>query len=273
MPDLIAGDSSGSPSGTVGGSPTTTAPPESSSAATTVQPGTEADSSPKGPIPYERFEEVNRKYGALSWAEGLDGDHVRQQTQFFQWLDSDPEGAFRYMQDYLTRAGALKPRRAAPTPDEERPQPDVVVPETGQKFYSADAAEKLTRWIAKQTASPLEQRLQSIEAQHVQGQAATRARTQLADAVATLPHFVEHQKDILAAMEKDSRLGLEGAYNRVVVPKLRQLERDAILKEIQQKAHAGTVDPSRTGGTGQATPGKRLGFAEAFRREFTRRSA
>ena len=269
-----AGESGASQTGSVGSSPATTATLEPSSSGTTTQTGAGAgtQTEPKGPIPYERFDEVNTKYNALNWAEGLDQNRTKQQSQFFQWLDADPEGAFKYMEDYLTRAGALKRQQQAQEATNQRPQPDVVVPETGQKFYSAEAAERLAQWIATQSTEPLEKRLQSIEGVHAQSRAAAQAQAQLVEANAW-PYFKDNQPAILAAMEKDHRLSLEGAYNRVVVPKIRQFEREAVLKEINQKSQATTVNPASGGATGQQLPGKKLGFAEVFRREFAKRGA
>ena len=188
MSDTItAGDSgAGTPGG--GGSPTATATPGSSSTGTIAPAGTGTEDS-KGPVPYDRFNEVNTKYNALKWAESLDSGRVQQQGQFFQWLDADPEGAFRYMEDYLTRAGALRGRQAAQTqPRDDRPQPDVVVPETGQKFYSAEAAERLAQWISRQSVQPVEQRLQQLESSHSQARVHAQAQAQLAEAAA-LPYF------------------------------------------------------------------------------------
>ena len=76
--------------------------------------------------------------------------------------------------------------------------------------------------------------------------------------------------EILNEMERDQRLSLEGAYRRIVFPKLRQLERAAIVAETQQKANASTVNPGAVAATGK-TSVKNLSFQEVFRREFNRR--
>ena len=264
-----AGDSSsGGTALADGGSPASTGPVESSSSGTIDQATGSPDQAP-GPVPYDRFSEVNTKYSTLKWAEGLHPERVQQQQRFFQWLDTDPEGAFKYMEDYLTRAGALKRAQQAASPEDTRPQPDVVVPETGQKFYSAEAAERLSQWIAKQSVQPLEQRLQSIEGNVAHGRAAARAQAEIAEA-SSWPYFSDHIADISKAMDADGRLSLEGAYRRVVMPRIKQLERDAVLKEINQKSQASTVNPgSRTAAQSQ-NPAK-LSWAETFRRELNKR--
>ena len=267
---FTAGDSSGVAVATAdSGSPTAPVPSVSSSPGTIAQAEGSTDPAP-GPVPYERFNEVNTKYAQLKWAEGLDTQSVRQQQQFFQWLQTDPEGAFKYMEDYLTRSGALKRPQQAAQPD-ARPQPDVVVPETGQKFYSAEAAEKLSQWIAKQSTQPLEQRLQSIEHTHAQTRAQAAAQHKLAEA-ASWPYYTEHQQEILRTMENDHRLSLEGAYQRVVLPKMRQLERQAVLSEINQKSQASTVNPGAKA-SAQSQPTAKMGWTDLFKRELAKRSA
>ena len=251
-----------------GGSPASTGTVEPSSSGAIDQTTGSPDQAP-GPVPYDRFSEVNTKYGALRWAEGLNSERVQQQQRFFQWLDSDPEGAFKYMEDYLTRAGALKRQQAAASPEDTRPQPDVVVPETGQKFYSAEAAERLSQWIARQATQPLETRLQSIEGNVAHGRVAAQAQAQIAEA-ASWPYFSDHIADISKAMDADGRLSLEGAYRRVVVPRIKQLERDAVLKEINQKSQASTHNPgSRTSAQSQSE--SKLSWTELFKRELGKR--
>ena len=270
MPEApaIGAASSEAPSG----SPSATASPDPSSSGTITPTGTTQTTDPKGPIPYERFDEVNTKYGSVKWAEGLDQDRTRQQQQFFQWLEQDSEGAFKYLQDYLTRNGRLRQQAAAADAQSDtnkRPEPDTVVPETGQRFYSADGAERLAQWVAAQSVSPLEQRLQTVESSHAHQRATAAAQSQLADA-RTWPYFEDHRPAVLQALEQDRRVSLEGAYRKVVLPQIRTLERDAVLKEINQKSQASTVNPgSQT--ASHHIPGQKLGFAEVFKREMAKR--
>lgn len=272
-----AGDS-GAASSPAGGSPTAlAAEPESSQAGGSTEPG--ADSTqpgPEGPIPYQRFKEVNDKYGSLRWAESYQPDTVQQQKQFFDWLDSDPVGAHEYLTSYLTRNGVLKQQAQAPPPSngDGRPQPDMVVPETGQRLYSAEAAEKFAKWQAEmlinERLGPIEHSVQQQEQERYAAKFAEAAQAQLSDAD-TWPHFKGNERDILAAMEHDKRLSLEGAYRKVVFPKLRDLERKAIVAETQQKAQAGTVNPGATAATSK-TPLNKLSMSELFKREFDKRS-
>ena len=275
MPDPESTGDSGVTTGNGSGSPTAVADPAPSSAATIAQPGSSDATSQKGPVPYDRFEEVNSKYNTLKWAEAHDPERVTQQTQFFKWLDSDPVGAFQYMQSYLQRSGVLKEPASngnghAPV-DDGRPQPDVVVPETGQRFYSAEAAEKLAKWEAKQAIDPIEKRLQTFEGERAYSQAAQEASRLIKEAEGW-PYYKEHEADILKAMNADKRLSIEGAYNRVVVPKIGQIERQAVLAEIQRKAQASTTNPGSSHPTASTATSK-LSFAELFRQEMGRRGS
>ena len=280
MPDEFgsAGDS-GSGSGAAVASPAPSTETGASSSPGTTAPGTSSGTqTPSFPdVPYSRFDEVNKGYQGLKWAEAYQPEQVSQQQAFFQWLNTDPEGAFRYMEDYLTRSGALKQRQQAqaqaPPPNGGRPQPDVVIPETGQKFYSAEAAEKLAHWTADslltERLSPIETSLQQVEQDRQSWQANQAAQATLQDAD-TWPHFKGHEREILSEMERDQRLSLEGAYRRVVFPKLRQLEREAIVNETKQKASASTVNPGAAG-AGTTVDASKLSWEDTFRREYAKR--
>ena len=281
MPDDFGstGDSGGS-AGTAVASPATDTSVESSPAGAPSQ-STGVDSNAQaqpGPVPYDRFKQVNDGYSKLRWAETYDHDKVQQQAQFFKWLDTDPEGAFRYMEDYLTRSGSLKARQPEPQhPKPTGPQLDpnrdvVVIPETGQRFYTSDGAEKLARWTAEQLLNerlgPLEQTVQEQQGARYRAAAEAEAQETLRDAD-QWPHFKGHEREILAEMERDQRLTLDGAYRRVVFPKLRQLEREAIVSETKQKAGASTVNPGAVTPTTN-TPVSKQSWESVFRREFNK---
>ena len=279
MPDdtFTGGDTGGSASGTAVASPATESSAQSSQTAGSAQPAGDSQPGQPGPIPYERFKEVNDGYGRLKWAEAYQPEQVSQAVALQQWFNTDPEGAFRYMEDYFTRNGVLKQRQPpqvqAPPPNGGRPQPDVVIPETGQKFYSAEAAEKLAHWTADslltERLSPIESSVQQFEQDRQSYQAQQAAQSTLQDAD-TWPHFKGHEREILSEMERDQRLSLEGAYRRVVFPKLRQLERAAIVNETKQKASASTVNPGSVG-AGTTVDANKLSWEDTFRREYAKR--
>jgi len=271
------GESSGAPSSPVAESPPASTVPAGTSADASIQPGADglspASQNEPGPVPDSRFKEVNSKYQALKWAESHDPQAIGQQQAFFQWLDRDPEGAFRYLEDYLGRSGALKKAPPADTGN-GRPQADVVVPETGQRFYSAEAAEKLAKWQAEallnERLTPIEKTLREVEADRVTSRARGEAQRMLSEAEAW-PYYKDHEADILRAMQADKRLSLEGAYNRVVVPKMRGLEREAVLKELHDKRQASTVNPGSSAPSERVAAGK-MSWTDLFKRELAKRT-
>lgn len=273
MTDVVTtGDSGGVATSTDSGSPTTASTTGSPSTDTITQHG--VGSNAPGPVPYERFSEVNEKYGKLKWAEAHNPTLVEQQHRFFQWLDSDPEGATEYLTNYLTRAGALKPKQTAGPADNGKPQADVIVPETGQKFYSAEGAEKLAKWQAEQLLnerlSPIEKQMAQADRERTLNASRAEARAVVAEAE-TWPYYKEHEGELLKAMETDRRLSLEGAYRRVVLPKLRTLERQAVLTEMNAKPAATTVNPGATRVASERVPAHKLSMQELFRREMAKR--
>jgi len=263
------GDSAASaPSSSPETSPVSSSQAESAPASATTG---QSDETPKGPIPYERFNEVNTRYSNLKWAEAYDPQTVQQQKQFFQWLDSDPAGAFDYLQSYLSRAGVLKQPNGSngQQTQSQAPQPDVVIPETGQRFYSAEAAQQLAQWVAQEQAKPFEERISAIESDRHAQRAHQEAARQLSEAE-TWPHYKAHEAAILTEMERDHRLSLEGAYRRVVVPKIQALERQAVLSEIKQKSQASTSNPGTAIANGDTQTGK-MSWSELIQREIQRR--
>lgn len=247
----------------------------SSSADGSVQPEASSSSQPSqsepGPIPYGRFKQVNDRYNALKWAEGYDADRVSQQQALFDWLDRDPEGAFKYIEDYLSRAGAIKRNNGAGNTGNvpDHTGPDIVIPETGQRFYSADAHERSLQHAIKAAEDRISQRLGPIEQSLTINRARAEAQNMLAEAE-TWPYYKDHEGDILREMQADKRLSLEGAYRRVVLPKVRQLERQAILAEMKQKPEASTINPGAVTTTDKRELSK-LSFSDLFRREMAKR--
>ena len=264
--DTPSGDMGGG--GNSSGAPPALADSGSFADSATATPGSGGDgiSDTKGPVPYERFAEVNQRLGNLRWAESYQQDQVQQAAQLMRWLEADPEGAYGYIGNLLKQQGYLKP------PPEQRqgtrPQPDVVNPSTGQKFYSAEAAEQLLQWELGERLSPIEERLQAADTDRAQHRANIDAQATLAEAD-TWPYFKEHQAPILQAMEADKRLSIEGAYRKVVLPKIRTLERQAIVSEMGQKGRATTADPNGRGATNM--PLSKLSMQELFKREVAKR--
>lgn len=231
-------------------------------------------------MPWERFNEVNDKYKGLNWAEGYEKEEVGSAVNLYRWLDTDPEGAYQYLTGLMQRGGYLKPsgtgngngnghQHTQPhTGADGRPQPDIVIQETGQRFYSADQAERLLDWKLQQ----LDARFKPLEGNLMQSQSRAEANAQIAQAERELPHFSEHAEEIYKELQKDRRLSLEGAWRRVVYPKMRQIERAAVIDEMKTKGQAGsgTVNPGAPASM-TTEEERKLPITELFRREMVKR--
>lgn len=294
-PDGPAGASGGAPSSgggapAGGGAPSGGAPAGGTPTSTSGAPGAQsqggaqgASGSPadQGPVEYSRFNEVNTKYGAVKWAEGLDEPTVREATKLWDWFDTDPEGAYEYLTGVMRRTGRLQqqgghgqghPQAAHPFTDPQtgRPLPNVQVRETGQWFYSADQADKLLEWQQAQ----IDKRIGRLEGQHTQNAARAEARTQLQTAEASWPQFKENVEAIFDALQRDRRLSLEGAYNRVVVQggKLESFYRNKMGEELRTNGNAGQGTQNPQGGAPTHTVElSKLPMKELFRREMKRK--
>jgi hypothetical protein len=285
-PGSSAGDSGAGGTGTGtpgGGSPTsgTTDPAAGGSPASTGT-GQSGDNNTPGPVDYARFKEVNDKYAKLTWAESHDQNEVDQATRLYRWFDTDPEGAYEYLTGVMRRQGHLKapaqPASQVPQGADPRlfdrntgkPLPDIIIQETGQRLYSADQQEKLNEWYENRIDTrlkPLEERTQATLADQ---QARQNARAEIQDAERNWPHFNDFAEAIFGELQKDRRLSLEGAYRRVVVPKIKELERTAVIQEVRGKANAGTSNPG-TGSPAGGVDESKLSLKELFKREMSKR--
>lgn len=273
-----SGTGTGSPTPS-GGSPSPT--PSSASPSSTGVPsssGTPGSGQPsEGPVEYTRFKEVNDKYTGLRWAEEHDPQEVSESVQLRRWFDTDPRGAYDYVTGLMKRGGYLNepaPRPSSPggdqftDPKSGRPLPDIIIRETGQRFYSADQAEALVEWRAGQ----LEGRIKTIEGRETVTDAQQEARAILNDAQRNWEGFSDYAEDIFKEMRRDKRITLETAYRRVVVPKIGQLKRQALMAEANERANAGTggLNPGAPAPSSTADL-RKLPLTELFSREMTRR--
>jgi hypothetical protein len=195
----------------------------------------------------------------LKWAESHDPAKVDQATKLWDWFDTDPEGAYEYLTGVMRRGGILKePTRQSsnqpPAPHTDprtgRPLPDIVIQETGQRFYSAEQADKLLDWQENR----INQRIAPLEGERVRTQAHAEAQQMLQEA-STWDGFDDNVQEIYALMGKDKRLS-----------------RDAVIAEMRGKATAGSgsINPGAAGP--QSTEETRkLPLKELFKREMQKR--
>jgi hypothetical protein len=195
-----------------------------------------------------RVETVKQEYEARL------GLH-QTQLQALEVADKDPKRFLEALVEADPRYAELigpavrggSGRGSAPTidPGAEMPQPDVQQPD-GSFAYSQAGLQKLLQWQAAQTESRLAERYKPIEetfrAEQAVRTALPRVRQRIADAE-QWPGFADGQNDIASAMLADKRLSLEGAYIKVVIPRLQQSRdtmRAEILAELNQRPKAVT---------------------------------
>jgi len=242
---------------------TSAAPPPEDAGAATTQPA-EA----QGPLPFQRHKEIlestRKKYeDELGWARNYEREQVTNAQNLWNWADRDPIGFYRWFEsqikmnpdyrDHLTPA--QEQAQQAPPETPQLPQADLVTND-GERVFSAGQAESLVRYYVEQLRQEflgkVEPVAQQFQQQQREMQATTEARKELAEAE-TWPYFDDFAEDIYHAMNKDRRLSLDGAYRRVVLPRIRQIERQSVLSELNKKTGASTEAPGRPG---QLTPRK-----------------
>jgi len=173
---------------------------------------------------------------------------------FFDFVD----GAYKAQAQPGTQQQAGT--QAVADPSGDMPQPDQDL-EDGSKVYSLEGLKKLLEWNAAQTESRVtskyETKLKEIEDRYSPVVTDWNERRRIEATLPTIRKkleeartwvlFNESEAEILEALQKDQSLSLEGAYNKVVFPKLIS-ERNSVRKEVLaelKSAPASTSVPSR----------------------------
>lgn len=193
---------------------------------------------------------------------------LEQVAKFEQVMINDPEKflnmlatvpAYKGWFDEIRSAFAVKYNSNQPIP-QSTPQPGALAPQAddmpqpdqplsdGSMVYSLDGLKALLKWQSDQTESRVtkrvEERYKPIESEwqankRVQ-EMIPHVRAQIDDA-RTWPLFNDNEAEITQVLQADSRISLEGAYRKVVWPKMvsdRNKMRDELLKEVKQAPRA-----------------------------------
>lgn len=189
--------------------------------------------------------------------------------QFLTMLSQVPayKEFFAYIDRLSAGQGAGRPN---PSPGnagipEGMPQPDVPQPD-GSSVYSMEGLQKLLEWQAKQVEDRVQKQVtqryapieQEWKTQQNMAKMAPIIQKQLEDA-RTWPQFTENEGEILQALKADRNISLEGAYRKVVFPKLqasRDEMRTSILAEIKARPQSTAVGGASTKPV-PSVPGKR----------------
>lgn len=197
--------------------------------------------------------------------EAFEKTMVNEPNKFLNWLATNIP-AYKTIFEGLS-APATPNAPSAPTPDpvNDMPQPDQKLTD-GSMVYSMEGLKALNAWNKAQARQEILAQVekdyapikQQFEAQQRLNLEIPKVQAQIAEA-RTWPQFTENEEDIVKELNLDRNLSLEGAYRKVVFPRIaadRNKMREDILKEIK-KAPASTAAPSGTSKPNPAPIGPR----------------
>ena len=238
------------------------ASPVAAPIAPSPDPGSTASAEPKGPIPFDRHDEIvkgfHKRLDSLKWAESLDPNRYREMSEWWEMADRNPLEFFKRFESGLKRHPVWGQYLQTPTPQADapkEPEPDLIA-ENGQPVYSAPQLKKWQEWNQsklksefQRMVSPLLQKEQQSSLQAQAQDFAKRAITELSG----LPGFDELKPQIAEFLKSDRRLSPLGAYKKAYdefyKPKLAQAQRQSVLDEMNQKAQANTANPAPSAAT------------------------
>ncbi len=209
-------------------------------------------------------------------------ERVAQMEAAERFMSSDADGFIDFLIAQMPdKYGKFRQQpqapAAAPAPQPQAfalPEPDLDLGD-GRRTYSTEGLQNLMKSVQAQARAEavkeaeekaearFSERFGPIEQRHKQQQEAEAARkhkemleTKAAEdfkEAQKLEGFTEHQKEILELFKSSPKMSLEGAYNRVVLPKLKA-NKEEIRKAIMAEMNAKPASTSSA--TGGAPPAK-----------------
>lgn len=257
------------------------AAPISGQAAETGSTPTDATTTAPGPVPYERFEQINRRMRDAedrwqkteqSWGDLLQHDPgmVRNALGILQRAAADPvehvtqllaelQGDPRYQQKVASQAARILGSLRQQAKEDPEPQPDLVA-ENGAPVMSAARQREWLSWsqrrvqaeydakLAEATA-PLKVLMERERRNEVSRKANEEAAQQYQKAL-TWHGFKEHEADIAKAFNENANWSLTDAYIHVlhtkILPSLPAQAQAKVVADLQSKAAAQTLNPAGT---------------------------
>lgn len=213
----------------------------------------EATSSPKT-LEYET--KIKDYEGRLDKVAQFEQVMLNDQPRFLQMLGGLPQYkdilAPLFSQQKPAQAETTQVQQQQQLPD-DMPAPDQKLPD-GTMVYSLDGLKSLLTWNSKQArqeaVKDVEKRYKPMEDEWMAHQKLQtiipQVQAQITEA-RKWPMFNENEDDIVKALQVDQKLSLEGAYQKVVYPKLiadRNKMREDLLREIKS-APVATSAPTR----------------------------
>ena len=279
-------------------SPTDTAAPAIQGISTGEQGALTTDATTPGPIPYQRFAEVNRRMqeaedrwrqteqswgpilkanpqqirDMLGWYQRAAADPVSHATQLLAELQADE----RYRPQVASQAARiLNGLRNLQPKEEPEPQPDLVA-ENGVPVYSAARLREWREWDGKRSQAAMESRLtealkplREIQQERQQTRLSQEASQRAAEQYQTAQSwhgFKEHEADIAAAFNEHPRWSLQDAYLHVlhtkILPSYPATAQAKVVADLQSKAAAQSLNPA--GAVRPSTPDFKGDFKAAL---------
>lgn len=308
MDGFESGVSAGSPSASVTGDTSAGTPTASSGGASPSEfsashPSVGQDSgtpttSPAapGPIPYERFREVNERMKTAEqrwqriqeqYGELVDPNAYRQSVSLINQLKSDPVTFATNMLSALAAdeqhrpaiasqaARVLQGLRGATPREEPEPQPDLVA-ENGAPVFSAQQLRAWQEWQVRQIRADFQAQLaqatqpvKEFQKERAVAQVRAQAETaagQIYERAKTWQGFKDHEAEIAQVWNQHPDWQLQDAYLHVlhtkILPALPAQAQARVVADLQQKAAAQSLNPS--GATRPSTPDFKGDFLKAL---------
>ncbi|MCU0521427.1 MAG: hypothetical protein MUF84_12125 [Anaerolineae bacterium] len=279
------------PAADFGTAPTSSQPAETGSLTT--------DATTPGPIPYQRFEEINRRmkdaeerYQSLeqSWGADVlkaDPGQIRQMMAAYQRMAADPVGHVTQLLAELNENEQYRPQVASqaarilgalrqhqPKEDPE-PQPDLVA-ENGAPVMSAPRQREWAAWQRRQmqaefsaqldkTVAPFKSLVQRQQEQELKAQTDQQANAMLSRARGW-HGFKDHEAEIAKVFNAHADWSLQDAYLHVlhekILPSYPAKAQAQVVADLQSKAAAQTLNPGSS--TRPSTPEFRGDFKAAL---------
>lgn len=229
---------------------------------------------PQGPIPFDvhktaltnarasERQQVEQEYAPIKqWATRAATDRVGFLRDVISEALQDPTlgPQIRSLAGQTLNGGRTTAPAQAPAPDFQDGQ--------GNQFYSAKTQQARDEWlIAKVKADILGEvqpdldqvrtEREQREVEQANRQRDAQMQTHIAEAKKSLPHFDQFKTQIHAAIEAmpltdghpaSEAQVLHKAYWQVVGPQLSQLEQARVMKDLQSRANASSLNPASTG--------------------------
>lgn len=256
-----------------------------------------------GPIPYNRFKEVNeraqaasKELEALGWAKGVNPQLAQSAIQLLQRAQGNPLAfteELETLRDHPQFGPQLRswaartlgfrnaPRQDMPV-EEQEPQADIPL-EDGRRVYSAEQQHKREQWLLKQWESKIDEKIAPIAKngehanqfvanqieQTIKTQAASSAKSEIDALRQQYPQFDEHKSAVADVMEANPTYTLKQAWAEVFVEKVGPKLAAGQAATVKAKVSAGSANPQRPSG---ATPSAPTTFEEALAQHFPARN-